>query len=356
MGPRLPSALLVLGALAAGCATPPAPPPAPAAVPQAPPETAVVPPGAQAAVAAFHGAFPGAVLDEVVRPKGFGSGSGDEPPLFWTMRYHAGDARDEALVSPAGLLVRRKQSIDAASLPPAVAAALAQASAGASPGALTRHETLARLAYVAAAAPELSWVATVEKDGRAARFSVKPDGTVQRGGGGEEEDEGDEEKDEKEGAGQAAPAPKEIPIPDEAARAVAAVKQVWPDAVVQAVESVPIDDGTGHFDVLQFEVEFVFGGAMKQVLASPDGIVLRIDRPADRGSLPTAVAAAIERESAAGRVRSIVAIEGRADLRFVALAEPRVVYEAVLTRDGKESSVRFTPEGNRIEPLRLGAR
>ncbi len=351
--PLLALATIVLGSLGTACATTsptagPAAGPPPKAVP-----AADLPRTPDVAVAAFRREFPNAVLDEVVRPRGFANGDGVEPPLFWVVRHHTGDARQEAQITPDGILVRRETKLAPSEVPPAVAAAIAAASPGAAPADVTRQEMAARLGYVALAAPQVSWLATVVKEGKTSQFAVKEDGTVRRAAG-DDEDEEDEAGEEKESKEPVATPPKDIEVPAEAARAVAAVKEAYPRAVVTAVESVPIDDGTGHFDVLQYEVEFVLDGAAKQSLATPDGIVLRLDRPAATDSLPAPVSAALARESAGGTVKSIVRVEDRADLRFLRLAEPRVVYEVLLEQSGKKIPVRFTPDGRRIQPLMPG--
>jgi hypothetical protein len=346
--PCLALASVVLVALVSGCATPSAQPPASAD------QTKDLPRTPDVAVAAFHREFPGAVFDEVVRPKGFANGDGVEPPLFWVVRHHTGEARDEAQITPDGLLVHRQAKLALSDVPPPVAAAIAAASPGASPGTVTRHDALTRIGYVALATPQRSWLATIEKHGKLSRILVKDDGTVRRAGGGDEEDEGDEAGEEKETEKPAAATPKEIDIPAEAARAVAAVKEVYPQAIVTAVETVPIDDGTGNFDVLQYEVEYLLGGTATQTDATPDGIVLRLERPAATDSLPAPVSAAIAKEAADGAVKSVVELEDRADLRYLPLAEPRVVYEVVREQDGKKISARFTPDGRRIQPLRPG--
>jgi uncharacterized membrane protein YkoI len=358
--PRLVLASIVLGVLASGCATSPPP----AAKPAEPKESVAPAPAAatkelprtsDVAVAAFRREFPGAVVDEVVRPEGFANGDGVEPPLFWIVRHHIGAAKDETQVTPDGMLVHRQTKLATGDVPPAVAAAISAAiidNPGGSPGPVTRNETMVRLGYVALATPHRSWLATVEKEGKVSQFLVQADGTV-RHGGGDEEDEGDE-ADEKDEAAKPAAAPKEMEIPAEAARAVAAVKAIYPQAIVTDVETVPVDDGTGHFDVLQYEVEFSVGGAAKQTVATPDGIVLRVDRPAAMGSLPAPVGAAVAKETSGAALKSIVEIEERGDLRFLALAEPRVVYEVVLGGDGKKGPARFTPDGKRVQPLMPG--
>ena len=361
---RIPFCLVAIGALAAGCATKPAsteaapglaPVETAAATPAAAATTAELPRTQDTAVAAFHREFPSATFDEAVRPKGFANGDGIEPPLWYVIRSHEGDTKRETQISPDGLLMRRDAKLSADQVPSAVAGAIAKAG-GAAGATVMRMETLTRIGYVEAAKPSLAWLVTVEKNGKAAPLLVKADGSVARGGG--EADEGDEadekdEKDETKPGGKAAP--KEVEAPAEAVRAVAAVKAAYPGAILTGVETVPIDDGTGHFDVLQYEVEIFVHGAGKDVLATPDGIVLQIDRPTDVASVPAAVAAAIAKESAGGKVKSVVAIEGHGDLRLLPLAEPRVVFETVLERAGKKAAFRVNADGREVRPLGAGS-
>jgi hypothetical protein len=314
------------------------------------------PAGSDKAVAAFHKAFPAAVLDEVVRPEdNFYAGSGDNLPLYWTIRYHLKDQRNEARITPDGLLVRKQERIDTKDLPPAVAEGVKKALEGATLKSLQRQETAATLKYAALEEPEVAYAVDVEKDGKTVHVSIQADGSIRRSAarpaGGEEE----EEEEEKEEAPAAAAAKdketKEFAVPDEARRAVKAVKEVFPQAVVQDVEYTAYDDGTGHVQTIYFEVEFVLKGQGKTLLVTPEGVILHLDRPVDAQELPKSTADALAKEVPGGVIKSVTKREIRAGLKFAPLEQSRVIYLVELEKQDKTSTVKLSPDGTKIEPF-----
>ncbi len=54
-----------------------------------------LPKSAEKAVAAVRAAFPKAEINEAVEPKGFGGSGGKGTPLFWTVRFHTGEKKQE---------------------------------------------------------------------------------------------------------------------------------------------------------------------------------------------------------------------------------------------------------------------
>ena len=201
------------------------------------------PAGSDRAVAAFHKAFPAAVLDEVVRPEDkLYAGSGDSPPLYWTIRYHLKDQRNEARITPDGVLVRNQERVEVKDVPPAVAKAVDKVSEGATLKSLQRQETGATLKYAALDKPEVSYSLSVEKDGKTVKFDVQSDGSVRRGRENSKASETREKEEEKTPAAKEKE-PKEFAVPDEARRAVKAVKEIYPQAVLEDVEITAYDDG-----------------------------------------------------------------------------------------------------------------
>lgn len=300
-------------------------------------------------VAVFHRTFPDAVLDDVVRPEGFGGGSNGRQPLYWVCRFHIGDRHREVEITPDGIVIRKEDDVTRDQLPAAVARAVEGASANAAPKAIRRQETRAHLMYVAIDRPEVLYVAAVKRDGKATHLAVAADGTMLRSTGGAEAGE----KGEENGAPAATPAPnravQEIATPDEAAKAVRAVKKVYPHAIVHAIEDVPYDDGTGRLQMLYYEVECSVDGKDKEVHATPDGLVLNLDRPLAAKDLPSVVAAAISKEIPGGTITSVSKQESRGDLRFVALDRPRVIYLAEFSSSKKDGTLRFAPDGKKVE-------
>jgi hypothetical protein len=310
------------------------------------------PEGSSKAVASFHKAFPGATLDEVVRPEDdLYAGSADALPLYWTFRFESGGEHKEVPITPDGLLVRKDKGLEREQLPEVVARALDREAQGASVKEIHRQETLATLKYVALEMPDVVYLVTVEKDGEESQVAVAADGTVQRVSERGEQGEGPEEEESEATAPAANEELKEITIPEEAAKAVRAVKEVYPEAVVQDVEIVAYDDGTGNVEAIYYEVEFPLSGKPKTVLATPDGVILELNVPAEVQATPEAVTKAVAEKIPGAAIKAVTRQETRAGLKFVALNKPRIVYVADLEGTEKGKSLRFAPDGKKIEPF-----
>lgn len=306
------------------------------------------------AVEAFRKAFPDAVLDEVIRPTGLEGGAADAAPLFWTINYRVKDRKGSARIAPDGVIIRTQATVEVKELPAAVANAVQEAAAGATLKEVQRHESLATMKCVAREKPGVSYAVIVEQEKKRFQVAVGADGTVQgttpvgeAGTKGAVDETGE----------RAAPAPagqaKEVPVPPEAAKAVQAVREAYPQAVLTDVESTVYDDGTGHISVIWYEVEFLVSGREKTVLASPEGVFLEpLDRSVDIKDLPAAVVAAVGKQLPGGVITSATRHETGADLRFVALEASRVTYVGQIEKEGTESSVTFAPDGKSIEPFR----
>jgi hypothetical protein len=305
-----------------------------------------------AAAATLHRLYPSAVLDGVDRPKetdlagGLGDGS-----LYWVFRFHMDDKQSEAYIAPDGLLVRKQDPVEASSLPQAVAEAISQAAANSTLKSVQRQETCAALRFVALETPKTSYAVTVEKEGKESRLTVRADAALVAEGLQRPVAQEAEEEEPTAGTSAKNPNPKEITIPEPAAKAVRAVKEVYPSAVVQDVEEVAYDDRTGHVETILYEIEFPLAGSTKTVIATPDGVILSLSRPAEVTDLPQAVVKAIAEKVPGGIIKAVIKEEERAVARFVALKESRVVYLAEVVEKGKESIVRFSPDGKKIEPF-----
>jgi hypothetical protein len=310
------------------------------------------PAGSSKAVASFHRAFPGATLHEVVRPEDeLYAGSAEGLPLYWTFRFESDGRQKEVPITPDGLVVRKDKDLRREELPKTVAQALDREAQGAIVKEIRRQETLATLKYVALKEPDVVYLVTVEKDGEESQVAVAADGTVQRVSKRGEQGEGPEEEESEATAPAANEQLKEITIPEEAAKAVRAVKKVYPQAVVQAVENVAYDDGTGNVEAIYYEVEFPLNGKPKTVLATPDGVILQLNAPAEVKAAPEAVLKAAAEKIPGAAIKAVTREETRAGLKFVALDKPRVVYVADLEGTDKERSVRFAPDGKKVEPF-----
>ena len=47
-----------------------------------------------------------ATIDEVAEPKGFGGSGGKGTPLFWSIRFHVGEKKQELSLTPEGTIIR----------------------------------------------------------------------------------------------------------------------------------------------------------------------------------------------------------------------------------------------------------
>jgi hypothetical protein len=296
-----------------------------------------VPKGAEKAVAAVRAAFPKATLDEAVEPKGFGGSGGKGTPLFWAVRFHTGEVKRELAVTPEGVIIRLPVPVAVSDLPKAVADAVAKAAPGEKVKGAEKNEVRATLQYVALDKPRVrQYALDVSKGGKTIRLVVSPDGKSVR------ETKPQAEK-------KAAKPEKELAIPAKAAKAVAALKALYPDAVVKQITHEVFDDGTGELEILTYEVEFVTKGVEREMVASPGGVIPHLWAPVETKALPKAVAEAVAKAAPGGKVEKARAFEVRASLRFGAREKAKVYYTVQVEKGGKTRALNVKPDGGVIK-------
>ncbi len=246
-----------------------------------PPKTqSPVPVGAEKAVKAALAASPGAVVEQVATPsKSMGIGGPDD--ALWTIQMRNGDGRRTLTVSGGGVLVRASKSVETKDLPSMVSNGLAKvAPDGAAK--ITKLQTLGIVRYVPLSTPEVQYSARVVDGAQTLSVAIAPDGTVLQ------------TKPARPLAAANPKAPKEDgPIPEQAAKAVNAVREIFPKMVFDLVEEVPYIDSTTQTTVmLWYEVEFFLDGVQHQVDATPDGLVIAYRKVVPANEIPKAVAEA----------------------------------------------------------------
>ena len=298
-----------------------------------------LPKSAEKAVAAVRAAFPKAEIDEAVEPKGFGGSGGKGTPLFWTVRFHIGEKKQELAVTPEGVIIRLPIPLGVDDLPRAVADAVAKAAPGEKVTSAEKNEMRATMKYVALDKAQVrQYAVDVNKDGTTTRFVVSPDGkSVQP----------TKIRAEK----KAAKPEKELDIPAKAAKAVAAIKSLYPDAVVKQITHEVFDDGSGDIAILTYEIEFVTKGIEREMVASPEGVIPHLWAPVAASDLPMAVADAVGKAAPGAKVEKARAFEIRASLRFGALEKPKVYYTVHVEKDGKTRTLPIKPDGGLIKKL-----
>jgi hypothetical protein len=316
------TSLAILGALHAipilACAHAPAQEPAASRSAEA-----RIPPGAERAVAAALAANPGAVLLDVVTPSG-ALGVGGPNDAIWTLHIRADGARKTLDVSGDGVLIHANRDVETKDLPALVGERVSKvAPAGASK--ITKLETLGVLRYVALPAPVVRYVARLSNDGGAMSLTISPDGKV---------------LDSRIAKEKKAPAiaknarTADAPIPEQAAAAVRAVRDLFPTMIFDLVEEVPyVDSTTQTMTMVWYEVEFFLDGVKKQVDATPDGVVIAYSKPVPIAELPKAAADALASAIPNSKIDEVVKSETRAGAKFVSLDLPVVVY-AIEARAG----------------------
>lgn len=296
-----------------------------------------LPSGSEKAVAAVRTAFPKAEIDAAEEPKGFGGSGGKGTPMFWIVRLHTGEEKQELSVLPEGVIIRLPVAVDVKDLPKAVAEAVAKAAPNEKVQRAEKNEMRATMKYVALDKPQVQQYAIdVTSDGKTTRYTVSPDGKNVKAG-----DIKAEKKAEK-------PA-KEFEVPAKAAKAVAALKALYPDLAVLQITHEVFDDGTGEIEILTYEVEFVTQGIEREMVASPEGIIPHLWAPVETKDLPKAVTDAIEKAAPGAKIEKARAFEIRASLRFGALETPKVYYTARIETDGKPRTIKVKPDGGLIK-------
>src|SRR5262249_27204441 len=161
-------------------------------------------------------------------------------PMFWRIRFHVGDVKHELSVLPEGTIMRLPSPVAVKDLPKPVAEAAAKAQPGATIRSAEKNEMRATLKYVALDKPHvLQYEIDVIKDKKRSRVTMNGEGANVK------VTELPEERKTKPGPTKPAPKEKEIDIPPKAAKAVRAIKGVYPDAVAKEITTEVFDDGTG---------------------------------------------------------------------------------------------------------------
>jgi hypothetical protein len=314
------------------------------------------PEGSEKAVKAVQEALPNGMIDAVEQPKGFGADPEGKAPLFWNVRLHVGDDKKDLTVTPDGVIVVLPTTVEIKDLPEAVKDGLAKAAPDAKVLAVEKQEIRAAIRYAALDKPEATFTADVVKDDKKVRVRVAADGKILK------KEPLDEEKKPAKGEGEAAAAKedekpakaddkKKPKFPEEAAKAVKAVQDAFPDAEITGVENVGYLDGTGTMDILNYEVEFELKTVEHELNVTPEGVIIHLTLPVETKDLPKAVTEALAKEVPDGKVQNASKEETRAGLKFVALEKPRVIYVATVESKGVKSSIKLRPDGTAIKEV-----
>jgi hypothetical protein len=291
------------------------------------------PAGSEKAVAACLTEFPKAVIDGVSEPKGFGGSGGKGTPMYWSVQLHVGDAKRELSITPEGVILRLPTLVAVADLPKPVADAVAEAAPDEKIVSAERNEMRATMKYVASDKPFVQQYAVhVNVDGKTARHVVSPDGKSDQTTDIPTPNKADKPE-------------KEAEIPAKGAKAVAAIKKLYPGAVVKQITYEVFDDGTGDIEILTYEVEFVTDGIEREMVASPEGVIPHLWVPVEPKDLPKAVTDALGKSAPDAKVEKALAFEIRASLRFGALEKPKIYYTVRVEKDGKVRTLDVKPDG-----------
>jgi len=296
-----------------------------------------VPAGAEKAVAGALAAFPGATLEDVVTPaQAFGLGG--EHDAYWTMHLEVDGVLATVNVGGDGILIRASRPVETKDLPSMVTTGMARrAPKGAAK--ITKLQTFGVVRYVAMAKPQARFTVRVMRDDGKFDVTVAPDGTVLDR---KEVNVTTTSSQEKEAPEKETVRTTDGPIPEPAARAVAAMRSVFPDMVFDQVEEVPyLDSTTQTMEMLWYEVEFFVDGVKHEFNATPDGIVISYRKRMVVSGLPRAAAEAISRVGSKGTVEGIFLRETRAESSIVALDKPVVVYEIEPVAEAGAKPTRF---------------
>jgi hypothetical protein len=303
------------------------------------------PKGSDKAVAAVQKEFPKAEIDEVAEPKGFGGSGGKGTPLLWNVRFHVGDTKQELSLTPEGTVIRLPIPVAVKDLPREVADAVAKAEPKATIRGAEKNEVRAVLKYVALDKPQVQqYSVDVSKGGKRSRVTMNADG------GNVKVTEVKEEK-PKDKADKPAEKEKEkeIDIPEKAAKAVKAIKALYPDAVVKQITTEVFDDGSGEIEILTYEVEFTSKGVKREMVASPEGVIPHLWAAVAAKDLPKAVADALDKAVPGATVEAARAFEVRAGLRFGDRDKPKYFYTVTVEKDEKAKTVKVKPDGGLIK-------
>jgi len=252
-------------------------------------------------------------------------------------RVHTGAKRHVLSVSPEGVIIRLPIPIEIKDLPKPVADAVAKAAPGETVKGAEKQEMRATLRYVALDKASVQrYAIDMIKDGKTKRFFVSPDGKSVKA---------IEIAAEKKASKPA----KEFDVPAKAAKAVAALKALYPDLAVLKITHEVFDDGTGDIEILTYEVEFVIKGIEREMVASPEGVIPHLWASVATKDLPKAVTDALDKAAPRTKIEKARAFEIRASLRFGALEKAKLYYTVQVAKDGKERTLKVKPTGDLIQ-------
>ena len=120
--------------------------------------------------------------------------------------------------------------------------------------------------------------------------------------------------------------------------AAAAVKKAFPKATIDEVERE-------RESIALYEVELQRDGKEFEVVVTPDGQIVAVEKQVARGDLPEAVAKKLADLAGDAKIKQIEKEEIHAVVKVVKLKKPKVVYEAEFVKDGKEIEVKITVDG-----------
>jgi hypothetical protein len=312
-----------------------------------------LPEGSEKAVKAVKDALPKAVIDEVSRPKGFGSGGPKEPPLFWNVQIHQGDEKQELSVTPEGTIVRLPTTVPVDDLPKEIKDAIAKAAPNATVKKVEKQETRATLRYKALEKPQVLYIADIAQGEKKVRVQASSDGTILQKSPIPEKKTPSKVELPPAGPEIAGTCDdqKKPEIPEAAAKAVKAVKDEFPGAEITGVENVGYQDGTGTMEILNYEVEFRLKDVDRELNVTPEGVIIHLNSPVAVKDLPKEVAEALAKEVPDGKIEKTSKEEIRAGLRFVSLEKPKVIYVASLEAKGKPSVLKLLPDGTVVKDI-----
>ena len=316
------------------------------------------PAGSEKAVDAFHALFPSAELEGISAP-----GPGDPAAairnarLYWILHFQDKGRPKDALIAPDGLLVRTQETVPLAALSDPLVQAINKEAVIGTLVKIQAQTTYATLKYVAAEVPRSFYGADVEKEGRTLKVNVRPDGSADAPMEGIDSGllEGGPPYQES-------PALRarqdEVTIPEAAARAVRAVKDVLPGAVVQDIRQTIYDDRSGHIEIAAYEIDVDVDGKSKTVPVTPEGVVVYLTLPVKPDDVPSRVLAAIAAKVPGGTIKRVVRQDVLAVPKFIALEQSRFAYVAEIKTSFLRRSqfLPFSAEGRLLEVFRRGPR
>jgi K+/H+ antiporter YhaU regulatory subunit KhtT len=229
--------------------------------------------------------------------------------------------------------------IEPKELPKEIGEGAAKVRPGATVKKAQKMEIKQTLKYVAFDKPQVqSYQAVVNNDGKRTLVQLATDGKKLNSRRAADNKEPAKEVD----------APKEIDIPEKAKKAVKAIKDLYPDAVVIEITTEVYQDPSGTVDILTYEIEFLLKGSKREMVASPDGIVPRVWKPIAEKDLPKAVAETLAKEG--GKLESVAQFEIRAGLQFAPLEKSRTVYQLEMEKDSASSKLSLRADGSLVPP------